>query len=1260
MKKHFRAFTSVVLFSLTPSMVLAQAMPDEVDHVRYRAALDGLQNRLNDARETLAAKQAERDRLTAEITNMNRDRQELPARNADLTRSIGDMQARIANLEAEIRSLSTTIDRVAQDLRNIDTQVQQLRQNWTQEENQRVNLANRLQAIRQDVRRMNDQLDREVGEERESMAVLDRVEKEFQALDGRRMNIQDQHKERIARNQRDQRDLPQVRRQKDQSEAQLQRAEAEVPNADAGVVQAQAELSQREAALAQATQSIAPFQQRVNGARGEVQAAQGELTAAEKITTDAEASIRDMEQRKAGAAQQRQALNAGLQMVEGQLAQNRGLIPTLQAQLEQSNAGVTAAEAELAAAQENLRNVQQNNPNRATLGQAAGRVRQAERLLNQAKQDQAAKEMAITNTNNAIAQGEAAIASINGQIQGLDEFLANVDGNIAAQREVVNNNAGNVAAKRAVVQQKRQELQGAEADLARVTGERDRLAPAVNQSRQALQVAQARKAKADGEVRRLREIVAGLMKDIQAMEEGITTFQADIRELENRLQRVTREVQEKFQEVDRERRLLARIREDRVRIQQQVGGLEAEAQNMAQALRDQEGRVAGVEAALAQKEAERKQLNNYVESSRRTMGEHTTTQTNLRSSIQASQAEITRNSARLTTIDREFSTLQPRITRLGQEIPVVQEQIATLTGQVSSADGQFRQRLSLFQRYLGEAQALGTSRGSGVGTTEGQKAGQALIASTSARLGGASGSEEGRFEALLRGFVRGEIAGFNTGRDQGLASAPDAARGTQEGTATGTREARDQANQVLKPRYYTAEFSRRLADPTVTDAVDMKLAALSRGTFVNASTRANAANEIPALSGQELSQAQAIRTSLDERIGGAMKELARLRDEQTRLGNAQSVYLAPSDVRPVIDAKTCEGVYKAVPDFVVACQDTYRVEYNARFVPAHRTSFMTGYSAAFQTVVQNAREAGIQADYAANYREAEGVARAAGLAVGKEEVYQERFAASRRSAYDSTLAQEDQRVRGEAVEMVDELFAANGVAILTEAPRFKSADTFGVAPGNSVNVEMMLKNAGSQATGEGAIKVRIIEASPLLIPARTLAPLKSLPARKLVRTSADFGFKVADQAAPGQKVRLVAEVTYPGHDYTAARVERIEMEEMLGLNPTAGIDVSFNATPEVKGFLGSLKSHDISVNLTAKYRGLDKGYEVTLEEVNTKYADIKTGKDTTKVLAQGSSEKAELTYKLAKTAIGKAVTLKVVVRYGGRVLEERLLNLNPR
>jgi hypothetical protein len=444
----------------------------------------------------------------------------------------------------------------------------------------------------------------------------------------------------------------------------------------------------------------------------------------------------------------------------------------------------------------------------------------------------------------------------------------------------------------------------------------------------------------------------------------------------------------------------------------------------------------------------------------------------------------------------------------------------------------------------------------------------------------------------------------------------------------------------------------------VRDEVSLKLASLAPA-FSSMNDR-NKVNEVPPLTGQELSQAQSIRTSLDERITGASRELVRLREEQVRLGNAQNVYLAPSDIRPTINAQTCEGVYKNVADFVTACQTTFRAEYAVKFAPAHRTSFMNGYAPAFQTELANAREAGIQRDFAANYREAEGVARAAGLAVGKEEVYQARFAEARRSAYDTTIATEDQRVRGEAVDMVDELFAANGVAILTEEPRFKSTATHGVAPGNPITVEMLLKNAGMQATAEGAIKVRMIEASPLLVPTRTLAPLKSLPARKLVRTDADFGFKVSDQAAPGQKIRLVAEVTFPGHDYAASRVERIELEEALALNPSAGVDVSFDSTPEVSGFLGSIKTHDIDVTLSAKYRGLDKGYEVTLEEVDGRYADIRTAKDTTKVLAQGASEKTQLKYKLAKSSRGQTVKLKVVVRYSGRVLEERVLTLNPR
>ena len=275
-------------------------------------------------------------------------------------------------------------------------------------------------------------------------------------------------------------------------------------------------------------------------------------------------------------------------------------------------------------------------------------------------------------------------------------------------------------------------------------------------------------------------------------------------------------------------------------------------------------------------------------------------------------------------------------------------------------------------------------------------------------------------------------------------------------------------------------------------------------------------------------------------------------------------------------------------------------------------------------------------------------------------MYQARFAEARANAYSTTLATEDNRVKGEAVRMVDELFAANGVAVLTEEPVLTSKDRFGVSPGATVSLDMVLKNAGAISTSEGGIKVRIIEASPILVPARTIAPLKSLPARKIVKTAADFGFKIADQATPGQKARLVAEVTYPGHDYTAARTERIEVEEVIGLNPTAAIDISYDTTPETSGFLGVTKKHDVGINLTAQYRGLSKGYEVSIQEVGSSYVSLVDGDDTTKVLNQGQSEKVVLTYKLSKSSRGKDVTLKVVVRHDGKVLEERTLTVKPK
>jgi chromosome segregation ATPase len=233
---------------------------------------------------------------------------------------------------------------------------------------------------------------------------------------------------------------------------------------------------------------------------------------------------------------------------------------------------------------------------------------------------------------------------------------------------------------------------------------------------------------------------------------------------------------------------LARIRNDRVNVQNQLATLSNNAQRIGQDLQQAERNVQAAESIYRKREAERNQMNIFADNTRRSIDSNTASQTELRRSVEADRTEIANNNSRLAQIDRDFAGYQNRSNQLNQEIPVVSQQISSLETQVSGADSNYRQRLTLFQRYLGEAQTLGNSRGNAAGQTDGSKAGLASMNTIASRLGIANGSEEGRFEALLRAFVRSEIAGFNTGRTQGLASAADASRGTQEGTATGTRD----------------------------------------------------------------------------------------------------------------------------------------------------------------------------------------------------------------------------------------------------------------------------------------------------------------------------------------------------------------------------------------------------------------------------------------------------------------------------------------
>lgn len=1260
MKKHLRAFTGVMLFAMAPTTLLAQTTPDEVDHIRYRSILDNLQIKLQETRSKLTNLESERTSVRQEIDRMNADRRDLPNRTGQLNRDIQTKLEQDRQLAQEITSLNQTLQRVGQDIAQAERDLESLGNQWRQADSVRQSVDAQLRAVEGDITRLQTQLDREVNEERESMRQLDALERDIERLTGRRQAMAQDHRDRQVRHQQELRDLQSIRQRENQLERQLQTAQEGFKQADEANTQATQALNVVEAELTRANQAVAPFQRKVEDAKKDVQATKAQLDALEKITTDAETNIRGMEQRKATAGQQLQTLNNSRNSQTSDVASAQQALDARELEASQATTTMQADKAAMDAAQQAVRDAIAQG-RRGEVPQLVIAAKTAENKFKASQVAAAGASRTAAAARTTLTQKQDALKATEAQITNLNSFLARVDNDIAAERSKIAQNAGAIQSKRQELQGKRQTLQAAEGELTAAAVERDRLAPLVQQARKAQAQTQGRRDQMETEVKRVRQEHMQANRHLREVQESIASFPQDIRRIEDAAALVGREIQQRDGEADRERRLLARIRNDRVNVQNQLATLSNNAQRIGQDLQTAERNVQAAESIYQKREAERNQMNIFADNTRRSIESNSAAQAELRRSVEADRTEIANNSSRLAQIDRDFAGYQSRSNQLNQEIPVVSQQISSLETQVSGADSSYRQRLTLFQRYLGEAQTLGNSRGNAAGQTDGSKAGVANMNSIASRLGMANGSEEGRFEALLRAFVRAEVAGFNTGRAQGLASAEDATRGTQEGTATGTREARDHAEQVLKPRYYTSEFQRRLSDSDVRDEVAVKLAAAMAYFSSDEEEKSNEKQAtIPTLTAAELAQSRALKTSLDQRIESAIKEIARLREEQGRISVAANVYLAPTEIKAPIDAKTCEGVYKNVKDLVDACESSFKMAYDAKFMAVHRTEFMAGYTVAFNNVISREREAVIQRDFAANYAEGEAVARAVGLAIGKEEVYQARFAESRASSYQRNLPIEDNRVRSEAVTMVDQLFAANGVAMMTEEPKFVSSDRYGITPGSSLTVAMVLKNSGMRATPEGGVKIRILEISSTLQSSRTVAPLKALPARKIVKTNADFGFKVADTATPGERVRLKAEIIYPGHDYVSSRTEKIEIEEMVGVSPEAKADVEVTAEPQVANAFGFLRTLNLSVNLTAKYRGLDKGYNVTLEEVGSNFVSFSKSKGDTKVLGQGQSEKVIMAYKIQKTARGKEVKMKLVVRYGNTVVEEQIITVKPR
>ncbi len=1249
---------SVLLLTLSlvaPSALLAQNLPDEIDHVRYGNVLAGLRDRLQAAQGRLDNLTAERSALQSELQSMRGERDNLPGRNAELERLINQREAEDASLEGEIRQLNGQIARLNQDVARMDGVYRSTYQSWQGEDQRRVQLANEVARLDAEAREIRARWEREARAEEQSGQRVQALEQNLERLRGREREIERDRRQLNERQDRFQRELPTAQAAQRQAAQELAASRQRAQAAQQEVNSAAQAVQARQAEVAQAEARLAPFQARVNETRQAVQRLTQAIAPAEREVTQAQAAVAGLEQRRQQATTTIAQLENQIATLTREIEAARPNIATTEAAKNEAVATFEARQGELRQLHLDLRGAAGNRPE---ILRIQGLIRQKEQEVNAAQQAVVQTTNAWNAARAAVGQRESGIARANQQLAEQRNFLSTADTQIQQARARVTQLEGNLQGQRQQLERARNDQQGAEAALAQASTERDRLLPALQQARQTAQAATQRRDAANAEVERDERQERQAAGRVQEMERSIAQFPREMQQIERALQENQREENRTAREYEQERQQLRRLSDIRVRTQRQVEEWDAAVAQAARNLSAQEGVVETWRARLDGIEGERNQLLAQVRSAQEAAEARGAEQQNLRAQNQTDTAEIARNRQRLAALTREIPARESRLTQVERDLRSAQAETASLGNQVETADGQFRERLSLFQRHLAAAREQGTTRATTAGRADGEAQGLTAAQASATRLATQSATDEARFEALLRAFVRGEISGHAAGRAEGLASTEDAARGTQEGTAAGIREARNRAEQELKPRFYGEAFQRLLQDPEVRDEVRTQLAAPAP-LWASESRVAKSRAAVPApLTAAELAAAAALATPLDQRIDAATRGLVDIRRTQTDLRRPEGAYVAPGAQRPTVGATVCQGVYKNVAEFVTACRDAYTTEYRDVYGEAHRRVFVAQYPGLFAQTLTSTLNAEIERQYPALNREAVGVAHAVGLALGKQEVFAARFAAARDASFNQQMPGEEARVSQEAQAQATNHFQQNAVIGLQEAPRLASAARWGVAPGNPLSLELFLKNAGHRASVDGAVQVRVVEASPQLVVAQQTAPVAGLAARRLGRTRPNLGLQVAASAEAGQRVRLVADLVFPGHDYQGSRTQRVEILETLAANPTAQLGVQFNNNPEQASWRGAVFIHDVTVNITAQYAGLSRPYQVTLQEVGSSYVDNHTPTAASAVLRQGQSQEVRVRYKLKRSAKGRTINLRLLVAYDGQTVEERTLQIS--
>ena len=1246
----FTMKTALLATLILSGRAMAQSLPDEINHPQYLRTYQSLE-------QVLATKTSEFNNLSAQkatieknISDMQRDQQGLPARNNDLQRLIDSKKQELSRIQSEMIGLEGILNKILEDLRRIDAMVAQLQKDIFEESGRNQNIQVRRNQVAQDVARINARLQQEIAEENQSRQVLNNLSR---GLDN---DVQKRNEDILAR-QNLARDVERYKRElpanKTKVAANVQASSAkkgQLAEAQGKLSAIKSQIASETSSLSQADSEMAPSKAKLATLKAQLATQMPEVAKLQKENADLNAKIESNKVKISATGLS--ALIAKRDVLENELSAANSQIETLNVQIVAAKEAIKPDMGQLIEVKQKIRELERSGANPTELAQLKLQAEAIEKRIAPKRLEIARLEKQFENLIASNAPRNQELTNVKAQIVSGEASVANLLAENETAKEKIIENQKIIDERLATNSGLVKEINDLEASIKGLQANRDRIAGNITQLKAQESTLTTQITSLTSAIAQLDAETLQLSKVIAEMEKSIADFPLDNRRLENRIQKYDEQIQSAKLQIIREEKLLARIQQDVATFGRDSSIAQTELNRLNGDLAQSNQLIGALQNKVQQEIQNRDTLTRYNQDSIRKYDVLKNQRILAEKIIADSNQEISDNNQDMTTISQELPRLRNQLSVLSPKVSMAEASMVDAQKKASDANAQYQSRIGLYQRYLSDAQGLGTERAS-IGSTDGMKAGTVDARVKAIKFATENAASEAKWVAIRRGFIRGEVIGFESGFGIGMNSSPDISQGNIEGKIAGAKRAKDHANLVLKPEFYLSELGRRLVEDEVSSKNKLAFKFMDEVKTISSSSGIMQRSDNSELTQQEIDASSRILSSLDAMIEQALVEANQVVSLRSQLADARSVYSTPGNGENAANAN-CAGVYKNVKDFIDACKVSYGARYQDLYVAAHQESFIKAYGQTFAAQIIKTFDAELARLYPSILKEAIAVGTTVGVAAGKKEIYSQSFVRAENASYAANIQIEESRVEGEAIALVGTYLNEGSALTLTGEAKLKAEASYGVSPGAEVELKMLLKNIGSKAATTSV--VRITSCSSNLVIANRDAGISAV-APKSQADLAVMKFKVNDDAVPGSKVVLSGELIHSGNLYSANRIETFRVEAVVAVNPSVESESVFDTSPKVST-LGFVKKHNIEYSVRPKFEGVVQGYEVSIEEVGSTYARFTNSKFLTERLDRGVSKKMFFEYKLDKSARGKTINFKVTVKNGDAVAKTSELQIN--